>query len=66
MDAPASVVHVQMRFSQGTANTWPYRAFATMREQVRQSQLVASFRDTVGLSLSAGKLRRVPRIPSCS
>ena len=55
MDDPASVVHAQMRFGQGIANTWPYHAFATMREQARQSQLVASFRDSVGVSLSAGE-----------
>jgi predicted permease len=53
MDDPASVVRVQMAFDQGIANAWPYHAFATLREHARTARLAASFRDSVGVGLSA-------------
>jgi predicted permease len=52
MDDPGTVVRVEMLVKNGMANTWPYHAFAGMRERASQARVEASLQESVRLSLS--------------
>ena len=56
MDDPRSVVRVQMLVAQGMSNSWPYHAFADLRDRAGLSRVEAFARESARFSLTAGEV----------